>query len=89
MTHDRDTGYRFLFSNPERVRDRILGFIPDEWRQSLDCAPLEKVSGSYVREDFRQRADDVVWPVRVGANGFIAICSSNSRAASIGTWCCA
>lgn len=32
MTHDRDTGYRFRLSTPESVRDRILGFIPDEWR---------------------------------------------------------
>lgn len=66
MTIDHDAGYRFLFSTPELVRDLILGFIPDEWLHGLDYATLEKVPGSYVSDDLRHRADDVVWRVRVG-----------------------
>jgi len=48
------------------VRDLVLGFIPDDWLHSLDFTTLEKVSGSYVSEDFKQREDDVVWRVKVG-----------------------
>ena len=48
------------------VRDLIIGFIPDEWLHSLDYTTLEKVPGSYITEDFRNRADDIVWRVKVG-----------------------
>jgi len=66
MRKDHDTGYKFLFSTPELVRDLIIGFVPDEWLHSLDYSTLERVPGSYISEDFRHRADDVVWRVRVG-----------------------
>ena len=32
----------------------------------LDYATLERVSGSYVTDDLRDRADDIVWRVQVG-----------------------
>jgi len=66
MANAHDTGYKLLFSTPELVRDLILGFVPDEWLQGLDYGTLERVPGSYVSEDFSNRADDVVWRVRVG-----------------------
>ena len=66
MSHDHDSSYKFLFSTPELVRDLILGFVPDEWLHSLDYTTLEKVPGSYITEDFRSRADDIVWRVKVG-----------------------
>jgi hypothetical protein len=66
MATDHDSSYKFLFSTPELVRDLIMGFIPDEWLHSFDYATLEKVPGSYITEDFRSRADDVVWRVKVG-----------------------
>ena len=66
MTTDHNSGYKFLFSTPEMVRDLIIGFVPDEWLHSLDYATLEKVPGSYVSEDFRHRVDDIVWRVKVG-----------------------
>lgn len=62
---DTDASYKLLFSSPELVRDLILGFIPDEWLHSLDYSTLEKVAGSYVTDDLRHRADDVVWRVEV------------------------
>jgi len=49
------------------VRDLALGFIPDAWLHSLDYSTLEKMPGSYITDDLRQRADDVVW--RVKADG--------------------
>ncbi|MDO4233014.1 MAG: Rpn family recombination-promoting nuclease/putative transposase [Lautropia sp.] len=61
-----DASYKLLFSSPELVRDLVLGFIPDEWLHSLDYATLEKVPGSYVTDDLRHRADDVIWRVRTG-----------------------
>jgi hypothetical protein len=68
MSKIHDSSYKFLFSNPELVRDLIMGFIPDDWLHSLDCATLEKVPGSYISDDFQQREDDIVWRVKVGGD---------------------
>ena len=70
MSQDHDSSYKFLFSNPELVRDLVMGFIPDEWLQSLDYSTLEKIPSSYVSDDFKQREDDVVWRVKVGEDWF-------------------
>ena len=67
MSQEDDASYKLLFSAPEVVRDLVLGFIPDEWLHSLDYTTLEKVPGSYVTDDLRHRADDVIW--RVKADG--------------------
>lgn len=68
MSLNHDASYKYLFSTLEMVRDLISGFIPDPWLQSLDYATLEKVPGSYVTDDLRHRADDVVWRVKVGGD---------------------
>jgi predicted transposase YdaD len=68
MTHqDDDASYRLLFSAPELVRDLLLGFVPDDWLHGLDYTTLEKVPGSYISDDLRSRADDVIW--RIQADG--------------------
>lgn len=65
MSQIHDSSYKFLFSNPELVRDLVMGFIPDDWLHSLDYSTLEKVSCSYVSDDLKQREDDIVWRVKV------------------------
>ena len=66
MSREHDSSYKYLFSAPEMVRDLIMGFVPDEWLHSLDYATLERVDGSYITEDFKSRADDIVWRIKVG-----------------------
>lgn len=66
MPTSHDSGYKLLFSDPLIVRDLVQGFIDDPWLQRLDFSTLEPVKGHYVSEDLRDRADDVVWRVRVG-----------------------
>lgn len=68
MPSAHDASYKLLFSAPELVRDLVLGFIPDAWLHSLDYATLEKMPGSYISDDMRHRADDVVWRVKVGGD---------------------
>ncbi|MBY0455159.1 MAG: Rpn family recombination-promoting nuclease/putative transposase [Burkholderiaceae bacterium] len=63
---NNDASYKLLFSCPELVRDLVMGFIPDDWLHSLDYSTLEQVSGNYVTDDLRHRADDVVWRVKAG-----------------------
>ncbi|MBF0148230.1 MAG: Rpn family recombination-promoting nuclease/putative transposase, partial [Magnetococcales bacterium] len=63
---DHDSGYKLLFSHPDMVRDLLQGFVKEEWVEQLDFSSLEKVSGSYVADDLRDREDDVIWRVRWG-----------------------
>ncbi|MBF0260735.1 MAG: Rpn family recombination-promoting nuclease/putative transposase [Magnetococcales bacterium] len=61
-----DSGYRHLFSHAEMVRDLLCGFVHEAWVAQLDFASLEKVNGSYVTDDLKDRCDDVIWRVRWG-----------------------
>ena len=61
---DKDHSYKLLFSHPEMVRDLLQGFVREEWVKDLDFNTLERMNGSYVSDDLRDREDDVVWRVR-------------------------
>ena len=61
MTAEHDHNYKLVFSHPEMVRDLLRGFVNEPWLAELDVDTLEKVSGSYVADDLRDREDDVIW----------------------------
>lgn len=61
---DHDTGYKRLFSHREMVADLLGGFVHQPWVRELEFDTLERVSGSYVSDDFREREDDIIWRVR-------------------------
>jgi hypothetical protein len=63
---DHDNGYKLLFSHPAMVEDLLRGFVHEDWVAELDFATLEKVSGTFVADDLRDREDDVIWRVRWG-----------------------
>ena len=46
------------------VEDLLRGFISEAWIKELDFTTLEKVSGSFVSDDLREREDDLIWRVR-------------------------
>ena len=61
---DKDHSYKLLFSHPEMIRDLLRGFVREDWVKDLDFNTLERMNGSYVSDDLRDREDDVVWRVR-------------------------
>ncbi len=63
-----DKSYKKLFSHALMVEDLLIGFVKEEWVQELDFSTLEKVNGSYVSDDLRDRADDIVWRLRWGSD---------------------
>lgn len=65
---DHDHSYKLLFSHSDMVADLLRGFVREEWVKQLDFSTLEKVSGSYVSDDLREREDDIIWRVRWGKN---------------------
>jgi predicted transposase/invertase (TIGR01784 family) len=50
------------------VTDLLKGFVDEEWVRQCDFSTLEKVSGSYVTDDLRDREDDLVWRIRWGSD---------------------
>lgn len=65
---DHDHAYKLLFSHAELVADLVRGFVHEDWVRHLDFATLEKVNGSYVVDDLREREDDVIWRARFGVD---------------------
>ncbi len=63
---NQDSSCKQIFSYPDMVRDLLVGFIKEDWIEQLDYTTLEKVGGSYVTDDLRERMDDVIWRVRWG-----------------------
>lgn len=61
---EHDNAYKSLFSHPPVVEDFLRGFVHEDWVAEVDFATLEKMSGSYVTDDLRDREDDIVWRVR-------------------------
>ena len=63
---DHDHSYKLLFSHPRMVQDLLQGFVHEDGVRQADFSTLERVSGSYVSDDLRERKDDVIWRVRLG-----------------------
>ena len=55
-----DQSYKLLFSHKKMVIDLLQGFVKQDWISQLDFSTLEKVSGSYVTDDLRDREDDII-----------------------------
>ena len=64
---DQNHSYKQMFSHPQMIADLLRGFVPEAWIEQVDFTTLEKVSGSYVTDDLREREDDIIWRVRWGA----------------------
>lgn len=60
-----DNAYKHVFSHPRAVADLLRGFVHEDWVAQLDYATLEKVSGSYITDDLRDRDDDIIWRLRM------------------------
>ena len=61
-----DNSYKLIFSHSRMVEDLLRGFVREEWVEQLDFSTLEKVNCSYVSDNLKNRADDLVWRVRRG-----------------------
>ena len=63
---EHDNSYKYLFSHAQMVEDLLKGFVKEQWVEEIAFDTLEKVNGTYVSDDLRDRADDIVWRVRWG-----------------------
>ncbi len=65
MPHDNSDK---LLSHPEMIRDLLTGSVREARVSQLDFHTLEKVGGSYVSDELRDRGDDVIWRLRWGGS---------------------
>jgi hypothetical protein len=65
---DHDHSYKLLFAHPQMMRDLLEAFVTGEWVSDVDFSTLQRVDGSYITDDLRARADDIIWRVRCGAH---------------------
>jgi hypothetical protein len=65
MTQLHDTGYKFLFSHAELVRELLEVFAPPGVSELLDYSTLQRENGSFVTPAMKKREDDVVWSVEL------------------------
>ncbi|MEN9472252.1 MAG: hypothetical protein RLZZ495_341, partial [Pseudomonadota bacterium] len=63
-----DNAYKNFFSHPQTVQDLLWGFVGEDWVELLDFDTLEKVNGSYVTDDLRDKEDDLIWRIRMKGN---------------------
>ncbi|MDZ7852554.1 MAG: Rpn family recombination-promoting nuclease/putative transposase [Halomonas sp.] len=63
MTKHHDHSYKLLFSHKTMVKDLLTGFVKEAWVEQLDFSRMEKVSGSYVTDELRDREDDMIWRI--------------------------
>jgi predicted transposase/invertase (TIGR01784 family) len=61
---DHDGAYKLLFSHKQMIVELLRGFLRESWVQTLDFSTLERVGGSFVSDDLRERHSDMIWRVR-------------------------
>lgn len=66
MVKLHDTGYKFLFSHAELVRELLETFAPPGVSELLDYQTLRPEPGSFVTPAMKPREDDIVWSVELG-----------------------
>ena len=50
------------------VEELLRSFVHQSWVNQLDFTSLEKVGGSYISDDLRDREDDIIWRVQIGGS---------------------
>ena len=63
-TPGSDPIYKRLYAFPEMVADLLRSVLPADALGTLDLSTLDKMSASYVGDNFRRRRGDAVWRVR-------------------------
>jgi hypothetical protein len=76
---DHDHSYKLLFSNARMVRDLLEAFVAGGWVSDADFNTLERDNGTYIADDLRERADDIIWRVRCGEHLVYVLLEFQSR----------
>jgi predicted transposase YdaD len=70
---DHDHSYKLLFSHTAMVADLLRDFVHEDWVRELDLSTLERVEGSFVTHELRERESDIIWRVRFGGERWLYV----------------
>ena len=65
MVQLHDTGYKYLFSHADLVRELLEVFAPPGVAEWLDYATLRPETGNFITPAMKKREDDVVWSIEL------------------------
>ena len=65
MVHLHDTGYRYLFSHADLVRELLEVFAPPGVTELLDYATLRPEPRTFFTPAMKKREEDVVWSIEL------------------------
>jgi hypothetical protein len=65
MVHLHDTGYRYLFSHADLVRELLEVFAPPGVTELLNYATLRPETGTFITPAMKKREEDVVWSIEL------------------------
>jgi hypothetical protein len=65
MVQLHDTGYEYLFSHADLVRELLDVFAPPGVTERLDYATLRPETGNFITPAMKKREDDVVWSIEL------------------------
>ena len=84
----QDCGYKRLFAHREMVADLLTGFVREPWVAEVELDTLERVSGSYVSDDLRERKTISSGACAGGDVGFTCTCCWSFRRPWTASWRC-
>ncbi len=65
MVHLHDTGYKYLFSHADLVRELLEVFAPPGVTELLDYTTLRSEPGNFITPAMKKRENDVVWSIKL------------------------
>jgi len=65
MAQLHDTGYKFLFSHADLVRELLEVFAPPGVTELLDYTTLRPETGNFITPAMKKREQDVVWSIEL------------------------
>ena len=63
--HLHDSGYKFLFSHADLMRELLEVFAPPGLTELLDYSTLRPQPGSFITPAMKKREDDIVWSIEL------------------------
>ncbi|MGX5056971.1 Rpn family recombination-promoting nuclease/putative transposase [Enterobacter asburiae] len=80
-----DAAFRQFLANPDVARDFMQIHLPAELRALCDLGSLKLESGTFVEDDLRQYASDILWSMKTtsGDDGYIHLLLEHQSSADI------
>ncbi len=74
MKNRHDKLFKFTFSRPEQIRDLLLYYVDEKFREGWDLSTIEVSKDSFVDNKLKEFFSDIVFTCRTDTNESMTIC---------------